>query len=481
VKIQTRIVLVFICAVALGFFLVMQWLSSEIKPHYRESAEETLVETAELLAPFAADRFSEAGFDSDSFRIAISAAMQRSLDVQIFKIRKTHVTARVYVTNADGLVVFDSEGAAQNAEGADYSGWNDVARTLRGEYGARSTRLDPLDPLSTVMYVAAPVIQDGKIIGSLTVAKTNAPLVPIIEAARIRLILAVLFAAMLTILFGLTASFWIGYPLKQLTRYARGIRDGQRIHPPRIGSGEIRELSIAFEEMRDALEGKKYTETYIRTLTHEIKSPLAAIVGASEILQEDLPSEQRLKFLYNLRHEAARIAATVDRLLELSALEGTKALSHRNPVLIKALLQRVTEQYHVRATARGVEIASHAEGDCVVSGEEMLLEQAVGNLLENALSFSPTQSVVQVNATNDGSTVTIRVSDSGPGIPAYAASRVFERFYSLPRPDSKHKGTGLGLSFVKQVAELHAGTVTLSNRTDGSTGALAVLQLPTAR
>jgi len=111
-----------------------------------------------------------------------------------------------------------------------------------------------------------------------------------------------------------------------------------------------------------------------------------------------------------------------------------------------------------------------------VTGESFLLRQALGNLLENAIAFSPARGRIDLSLSTAPGLAIIAVRDRGPGVPDYALGRVFERFFSLPRPDGTGKSTGLGLSLVREVAALHGGGARLTNHTDG--GALAVLDLP---
>jgi two-component system sensor histidine kinase CreC len=111
-----------------------------------------------------------------------------------------------------------------------------------------------------------------------------------------------------------------------------------------------------------------------------------------------------------------------------------------------------------------------------VRGEAFLLEQAISNLVQNALDFTPTGGAVHVALRVDGERVIVTVEDNGPGVPDYALEKIFDRFYSLPRPDTGRKSSGLGLSIVREIARLHAGEIALENRKDG--GARAVLTLP---
>ena len=101
---------------------------------------------------------------------------------------------------------------------------------------------------------------------------------------------------------------------------------------------------------------------------------------------------------------------------------------------------------------------------------------ALTNLLSNALDFSPPQSTITVKGTVHADVAAVTVQDKGPGVPDFALERIFERFFSLPRPDTKRKSSGLGLSIVKEIAELHSGSVSIRNESAG--GATAELRLP---
>jgi two-component system sensor histidine kinase CreC len=111
-----------------------------------------------------------------------------------------------------------------------------------------------------------------------------------------------------------------------------------------------------------------------------------------------------------------------------------------------------------------------------MQGDEFLLGQAIYNLLENALDFSPINSVITIKLNDYQTYRQLTVRDTGAGIPEYALNKVFDKFYSLPRPSTNQKSTGLGLNFVKEVAKLHGGSITLENHEWG--GAEAILTLP---
>jgi len=229
--------------------------------------------------------------------------------------------------------------------------------------------------------------------------------------------------------------------------------------------------------MRDALAGRNYVADYVQTLTHELKSPLSAIRGAAELLQDAaMPAAQQRRFLDNITRETLRIQEVVDRMLELTALEARRSLHHVEPVPLGPLLADVAAVAREAALPRAVEVILEPGDDAVVEGDPFLLRRALGNLLENAIDFSAAGGKVTLRVQASGRQALVTVRDEGQGIPDYALHKVFEKFYSLPRPHSGKKGTGLGLSFVQQVAALHHGRMALENGAGG--GAVATLALP---
>ncbi len=486
---RTRLFLVYLLLIGGGYVYLFTSILGAIRPRYLESMEATLIDTAAYLAAVAETRVTPTGEpDLGALRPAFDAAAHRPLNAQVYTFHKTSVDLRVYLTDAAGIVRYDSEGGRD--EGRDYSRWNDVLRTLLGHYGARATRLDPEREDSLVIHVAAPVrAPDGRIVGVLSVGKPTANINALVATVRDRVLLAGALGGGLVLATGLVFSIWITTPLEKLTAYARAVRDGRPATlPTRLAGREVGDLRRAFDEMRAALEGKAYVERYTQTLAHEIKAPLAAIRGAAELLAEDsaMPAPQRARFLQNLRGESARIQTIVEKLLQLAALENRRALADPAPVELRALLRESLAAAEPVARARRVALTLDAPAAVTITGERFLLTQAVSNLLQNALEFTPPEGAVTVRlhaatatgaADGDAERAVIIIDDTGPGIPDYARERLFERFYSLPRPDTGAKSTGLGLSFVREIAHLHGGDITLGPRPEAPTGTRATLTL----
>ena len=469
-RIGLRLLLGYFLIVAIAAWFVLSIFLQEVKPGVRRATEGTLIDTATLLAEFAQADMKAGNPEHGQLAQAFSRLNQQPFKANISGITKSRNEYRVYLTDARGIVLFDSSGAAV---GKDYSRWNDVWLTLQGKYGARSTPLDAKNPESTVMYVAAPVRDGTTLLGVLSVGKPNSAMEPVIRRSERRILWAGVALLGIALLIGLGVVLWINSSIGGLVRYADSVTDEHPLPLPKPGSSELRKLALALESMRLKLEGKSYIEQYVHALTHELKSPLAAIRGAAEILREGPPPAIVEKFSANILQQNLRMQRLVDNLLQQARLESRAEIVPQT-VDTALLFKTLCEQREAIVSTKQVSL--HVITDVVfVRGDAALLEQAVGNLLDNALDFTPAGGEITLSAKQAGGQTIITVTDNGSGIPDYAQDRVFERFYSLPRSNGQ-KSSGLGLAFAQEVARLHRGTLTLDNRPQG--GAQARLTLP---
>ncbi len=469
-----RIFLGYFLIVGLGAYFMMNIFMNELKPGVRQSTEETLVDTANLLAELVKDEVKAGTIDAGRWKAAVDAYARRKVDARISGVLKERINHRIYVTDARGIVIYDSDG---KDVGRDYGRWNDVYLTLRGKYGARSTRQDPDNELTTVMHVAAPVKDGERIIGVVTVGKPNFSVQPFIEMGRRKLARAGILLGLLSLAVGVGFSIWLSGSVRGLVVYARDLTAGRRVNAPRL-RGEMATLGEAMSQMRAQLDGKSYVEDYVHALTHELKSPLAAIRGAAELLDEQLPEAERARFLSNIRGEVDRLQQVIDRLLDLAMVERRQALEARVPVDLRAVTDELLDSKSSLVQARQLTVDNRAGKAVVVQGDLFLLRQAISNLLDNAIAFSSRGSTLRIEGEAEPGRGLVRIHNSGSRIPEFAEGRLFERFYSLPRPDTDKKSTGLGLSFVKEVAALHGGEIRVENHRED--GVVATLSLPTA-
>ena len=458
----------FFLIAGLAAFFILRVFVGEVQPSVRQVTEDILVDAAHLLAEAAAPELaalpSDGTLDGGAFAAAVARYRGRPVDAHIWGLHKRSLDLRVYVTDAAGRVVFDGGEAPET--GQDYSRWRDVARTLRGEYGARTTRGVAEDERSSVMYVAAPVRDAaGRTVGVLTVAKPVRTLQQFIDRAERKILVSGAWLLALSLAVGVAVTWWAVRSVRRLRRYAQQARAGEPQAAPDL-PGELGELAQAMAAMRDRLEDRGHVEASMRALTHELKSPLTAIGGAAELLADELPAADRAGFARQIGQQVQRLRELVDRLLELSKLESLHAPAQRAEVALRPLVEAVLAEQAAPLRQRGLRwqwtagttIQPAVLDQIRVQGDAEQLRLALSNLLANALAFAPAGSMLDLALQQDASGVRFSLRDHGPGVPGYALPQLGQRFFSTPRPDGT-KGSGLGLAIVRQVMLLHGGTL----------------------
>ncbi|RZJ55368.1 MAG: two-component system sensor histidine kinase CreC [Acidovorax sp.] len=475
-RLGIRLLFAFFLINGIAAFFVLRVFMAEIKPSVREVMEDMMVDTANILAELASEdlaagRLADGSGQASPFAQNVRRYASRPVDAAIWGFAKQSLDYRIYVTDRQGRVLFDSE---NRAVGADYSQWRDVARTLRGEYGARSTREVDSDDTTGVMHVAAPIYVKGEIAGVLTVAKPTRTVQRFIDRAERKVFMGGLLLLALSAAVGVAVTLWMVWNVRRLRDYAlsvQGPADGEHRDadaPPTAAlavpqvPGELGDLARAMDRMRARLEGRDYIEGYVRALTHELKSPVAAIRGAGELLQDELPAADRAEFATQVVQQSERLQRIIDRLLELSKLEQRHHAEGRAAVALQGCAEAAIGQTRGRAAQRGIALELAGTGG---SGpwEAELVTLALTNLLDNAIDFAPEGSTVQVEL--QGSTVAVQ--DTGPGVPDYALPRLGERFFTTARPGGERSGSGLGLAIVRRVMALHGGQMVVGNTSPG--------------
>ncbi|MDR0715960.1 MAG: two-component system sensor histidine kinase CreC [Azoarcus sp.] len=470
-NISVRFFLGYFIVLGLAAWFVLNIVIDEISPGLRQTREEAQVDTAHILAELAAAELADGRIGDGAFAAALAAAKQREPAATIFDIKKERVDFRVYITDMRGKVVFDSEG---RAVGEDFSNWMDVGRVLRGEYGARTTRDDPDDATTSHMYVAAPVIKDGERIGVLSFAWPTVTLLPYIEHMTGRIRANSFIMLSVSALIGFLFSAWLTWSIHGLIRYARDVSAGRKAAPPASGGRQFSELAQALAAMRERLEGKQYVEKYVQNLTHELKSPLTAIVSAAELLEGGLPEAERQRFAALIREQSGRMQLIIERMLQLARVEQLQRLEDGQPLDLAELVRQALAARASALASRQLKIEFQAAA-CPCRGDAFLLQQAFTNLLDNAIDFSPVGGEIDITLQKTPGKLLLTVRDHGEGAPGYALAQIFERFYSLPRPATGRKSTGLGLPFVREVAQLHGGDARFVNHPEG--GAEVTLEI----
>ena len=445
-------------------WFVLNTVVDEIGPGLRQVREETQVDAAYLLAEMAAPELAGGHLADGYFKKALQVSKEKNPGAKIFDIPKEAIEFRIYVTDTCGIVVFDSEGLYT---GHDFSKWNDIARVLQGEYGARTSRDDRDNPATSWMYVAAPIFWQGELIGVLSFGKHSVTLNPYIERMTERIRSSGFIMLMISAVVGVLFSAWLIRSINRLIRYARDVSAGRKASPPTDGGSQFSELAHALAMMRERLEGKQYVEKYVQNLAHEMKSPLTAIVSASELLEGEMPEAERQRFTTLIQEQANRLYLVIERMLQLAKVEQLQRLEDNQALDLAELIKQVVEARRAALRKQSLSVNVEAESADPCYGDAFLLQQAIGNLLDNAIDFSPAGSAIDIALEKTPDGFILKVRDHGEGAPEYALPRIFDRFYSLPRPATERKSTGIGLPFVREVAHLHGGEVHFRNHPEG--------------
>jgi two-component system sensor histidine kinase CreC len=429
-----------------------------------ESAEEIMIDASSLLSQIASHNISEGDgtIDIQAFEDVTSGYLKPQ-DAEQNSKNKQFNNLEVYLTNNVGKVIYDSRGLIV---GRNMGNNNEVASALQGEHGIRKTLYDPDNekPLfgTKALYVASPIYgQDSNIMGTLVAVK------PIyFGKGGSRIYEYAFYIFFISLIIGGVASYIISRDAKLLVKYTSRLSMGEDTIAPNIHNEEFVRLLEAIEKLRSELELKDNVEEYIDTLAHELRTPITGVRATAENLLLPMDEKQRTHFIQNILDSNKHMDKLVTRLLELSRIERREALKNITTLNIKTVVNNVLKApIRVKTIAiKGLKIELNIENNGEISAEKLLLEQAIGNIINNAIDFSPKGGTITIKASETNTAVTIMVLDEGPGMPDHVLRKLFTRFFSVSRPDTGKRGNGLGLRFVRKIMQLHGGEITLQNR-----------------
>ncbi|PYR30107.1 MAG: hypothetical protein DMF92_09625 [Acidobacteria bacterium] len=244
-------------------------------------------------------------------------------------------------------------------------------------------------------------------------------------------------------------------------------------------SGGVHGAVLVLHDITDLRRTDQVRRDFVANVSHELRTPITAIRGYVEALSEgDATPEDSRRFVEIIARHTLRMERLVKDLLRLARLDAKQETLELVSCETRSLIQAVTADLASALEGRGqrmsIAIASDAE---TLRGDSAKLQDALRNLVANAISYAPEQTTIRVEASRLDGRVTVSVSDEGPGIPEEDLSRVFERFYRVDKSRARDPGgTGLGLAIVKHLVELHGGEVRAENRAEG--GARFTIILP---
>ncbi|MEM8833624.1 MAG: stimulus-sensing domain-containing protein [Pseudomonadota bacterium] len=330
-----------------------------------------------------------------------------------------------------------------------------------------------------VLTAAAPIQTDKQVLGVVLMLRDGTQLEEKIAEIRVDVFRVFLGSLGITVMLSIYLSGLIGRPLKKLALAAEAVRTGKGGHteiPDMSDRGdEIGELSLVLRDMTEALWDRMDTiERFAADVSHEIKNPLTSLRSAVETASKIKDEEKREKLMAVIHHDVQRLDRLISDISNASRLDAELTRDEMSSISLADLLYRLRDAYKnpldrvdEKENAGKIEVNILPGIQTRVFGNEDRLSQVFGNLISNALSFSPKDKPIIITVKRDGKHIVTTVEDSGPGIPTNKLETVFERFYT-ERPQTEDYGghSGLGLSISKQIIDAHEGKIFAENITE---------------
>ncbi|HEY8347845.1 MAG TPA: ATP-binding protein [Symbiobacteriaceae bacterium] len=372
---------------------------------------------------------------------------------------------RAVVTDPEGVVLADAWGRASPLLGQQLT-QPEVRAALQGREET-GTRLLPGNVW--VLYCAVPVREQGQVTGAVLLAADLSALAESLAELRRQLGLAAVVVGGLAVALGAGLAAYLTRPLVRLDRAAGALARGRletRVVPG--GSREVAALGRRFNAMAEEL-GRldEQRRAFVANASHELRTPVTAVRALAEGLLEAMqgPEASRYReYLEDIVQECVRAGRLIEELLELARLdmrrEARAEASQQEPVDLAAAVADLVHGMQPLAAERGVRLILAVSGPVQVRTDLRLVERVVGNLVENALKYTPAGGEARVTVTAGEQEVRITVADTGPGIAPEHLPRIFERFYRVDKARSRATGgAGLGLSIAAEAARLLGGRI----------------------
>lgn len=237
------------------------------------------------------------------------------------------------------------------------------------------------------------------------------------------------------------------------------------------------QLAIDAAESRIQVEAEQVRNSLLSSVSHDLKTPLAAIAGASSSLLQSttMDDDTRRQLLETVAEEAVRLNRLLENILQMSKLDAGAATPNKQWHVLEEIVGSALQRANPSLIGHDVKIQLPPDLP-LIDADDLLLEQLFVNLLENAGRHTPPGTQITISAAVDGKSFRITVADNGPGLPQGSEEKVFDKFYRTSLMPDAARGSGLGLAICRAIAKIHGGTITAANRPAG--GAEFVLILP---
>ncbi len=329
---------------------------------------------------------------------------------------------------------------------------------------------------------------DGENKGYIVVSEIANDILIAVEERKNFILRSVFIAALVILIFSVFLNKYILKPIRSLVLYTRAIKEKdvkiEKHEKYLLRKDEVGQLSRSLTEMTEDLYKRiNVAETFSSDLAHEIRNPLTSLKGASEVLENTSDSDKRKKLIKVISHDVERIERLITDYSQMLKDEASLSRAKMIKIDLSNVVKSVVEDFNsdLQNSNKNIQIkinSSSLNGSkLTVMGVEVKLEQIIANLLDNAVSFSPVNGKISVECALRKKNAHLVIEDEGPGFNEKNIDKVFNRFYSN-RPEKFGEHSGLGLNIVKNIVELHGGSILASNQSDDKKGARIEVLLP---
>ena len=326
-----------------------------------------------------------------------------------------------------------------------------------------------------------------KDIGFIVVSEQANEIITAVKERKAFIVRTMIAVAIVILIFSLFLNKYILKPISLLVKFSEAIKrkSNQNIDIKKVfvRDDEIGKLTVSIDEMTKELQQRtNRAETFSNDLAHEIRNPLASLKSASELLDKTTEKNESEKLLKIINHDVERIERLITDYSQMLKDEASLSREKMSKVNLIEIINSVVEDFKqdLINQSKKIEInikdKVNTKNGYYIFGIGNRLEQVIANLLDNSISFSQNNQKIEIILEETSTNVLMTIKDEGPGFSETSTQKIFKRFYSN-RPASFGKHSGLGLNIVKNIVELHKGTIAASNRID-TKGALVEVLLP---
>ena len=459
-SIRWKILLAFFVIVGLSFGVAATNLTGLVRNYLFDQREREDSLLTEKAAEDIADAFGRASAE-DVNRMLTDDAQS--------------MNGRLMVIDRDGKIQFDTFGDMVGQRIRTEEVLKVLAAGEAGAYGVytpgreETKRMSGEENADHVAYSVHEIRGESGRIGALLYVSRIQELVDSLGTVQWQLIRVFAVIVLAALLLALLLSQVLTKPITDLSRTMRKMGKGDlSVRATVRGSGELRELAENYNAMADQLERQDKTRNqFVSNASHELRTPLTTmkIMLETVMYQPEMPDDLRMEFMQDMNHEIDRLTGIVTDLLTLTRMDNRNDKLQLETVDMSGMTEETIRMLAQNAEQRHQQLYGNVAPGLTMEGDRSKLNQILYNLTENAIKYTPDNGHIVVSLYEEDGNLIWKVKDDGVGIPEEDQVHIFERFYRVDKARSRETGgTGLGLSIVKQLVNMHGGTISVKSR-----------------